>query len=110
VSDETPVEGAVALRLGRSSLVGTSVEKVMRLIEALAVPGAPHRLVDLAERDRLSPFTTYRLVSMPGAGLYCVRRVGALRGWQPVERPGRADSLVNLEPCGRCLGRAEGAR
>ena len=40
----------VPARRGRASAAGTSVEKAMRILEALAVPDGPHRLMDLAER------------------------------------------------------------
>ena len=58
--DEAP---APAPRRGRTSAAGTSVDKVMRLLEALAVPGGPHRLMDVADRARIPRSTAYRLLA-----------------------------------------------
>ncbi len=39
----------------------------MRILEALAVPGGPHRLMDIAERAEVPRSTAYRLLAMLGA-------------------------------------------
>jgi IclR family acetate operon transcriptional repressor len=50
-------------RRGRSSAAGTSVEKAMRILEALAVPDGPHRLMDVAERAAVPRSTAYRVLA-----------------------------------------------
>lgn len=54
---------AVSTRRGRSSAAGTSVEKAMRILEALAVPDGPHRLMDVAERAAVPRSTAYRVLA-----------------------------------------------
>jgi IclR family transcriptional regulator, acetate operon repressor len=58
---DRPVAGS---RRGRASAAGTSVEKAMRLLEALAVEDGPHRLMDVAERAAVPRSTAYRLLAM----------------------------------------------
>ncbi|GAA1305453.1 IclR family transcriptional regulator [Pseudonocardia xinjiangensis] len=60
-------DGAAASRRGRSSPVGTSVEKAMRILEALAVEDGPHRLMDVAERAGVPRSTAYRVLATLGA-------------------------------------------
>jgi IclR family transcriptional regulator, acetate operon repressor len=50
-------------RRGRASAAGTSVEKAMRILEALAVPDGPHRLMDVAERAAVPRSTAYRVLA-----------------------------------------------
>jgi len=54
-------------RRGRASPAGTSVEKAMRILEALAVEGGPHRLMDVAERAGVPRSTAYRVLAMLAA-------------------------------------------
>jgi IclR family acetate operon transcriptional repressor len=54
-------------RRGRSSAAGTAVEKAMRILEALAVEGGPHRLMDVAERARVPRSTAFRVLATLGA-------------------------------------------
>jgi IclR family transcriptional regulator, acetate operon repressor len=54
---------ALPARRGRSSAAGTSVEKAMRILEALAVPDGPHRLMDVAERAAVPRSTAYRVLA-----------------------------------------------
>ena len=57
------LDEAATPRRGRSSPAGTSVEKAMRILEALAVPDGPHRLMDVAERAAVPRSTAYRVLS-----------------------------------------------
>jgi IclR family transcriptional regulator, acetate operon repressor len=54
-------------RRGRSSAAGTSVEKAMRILEALAAEGGPHRLTDVAERAGVPRSTAFRVLAVLGA-------------------------------------------
>jgi IclR family transcriptional regulator, acetate operon repressor len=54
-------------RRGRASAAGTSVDKAMRILEALAVEGGPHRLMDVAERAGVPRSTAYRVLGMLAA-------------------------------------------
>jgi IclR family acetate operon transcriptional repressor len=54
---------ALTTRRGRSSAAGTSVEKAMRILEALAVPEGPHRLMDVARRAAVPRSTAYRVLA-----------------------------------------------
>jgi len=57
-------------RRGRASAAGTSVEKAMRIIEALAVSAGPHRLMDVAARAAVPRSTAYRVLAMLAAEGY----------------------------------------
>jgi IclR family transcriptional regulator, acetate operon repressor len=61
------LDEAAAPRRGRSSPAGTSVEKAMRILEALAVEDGPHRLMDVAERAGVPRSTAYRVLATLGA-------------------------------------------
>jgi IclR family acetate operon transcriptional repressor len=64
----TPALGEAATpRRGRSSSAGTSVEKAMRILEALAVEDGPHRLMDVAQRAGVPRSTAYRVLATLGA-------------------------------------------
>jgi IclR family acetate operon transcriptional repressor len=52
------------VRRGRTSSAGTSVEKAMRILEALSVSGGPHRLMDLAARAGVPRSTAYRVLAL----------------------------------------------
>jgi IclR family acetate operon transcriptional repressor len=54
---------ALPARRGRASAAGTSVEKAMRILEALAVPDGPHRLMDVAQRAAVPRSTAYRVLA-----------------------------------------------
>jgi IclR family transcriptional regulator, acetate operon repressor len=54
---------ALPARSGRASAAGTSIEKAMRILEALAVPDGPHRLMDVAERAAVPRSTAYRVLA-----------------------------------------------
>jgi IclR family transcriptional regulator, acetate operon repressor len=54
---------ALPARRGRASAAGTSVEKAMRILEALAVADGPHRLMDVAQRAAVPRSTAYRVLA-----------------------------------------------
>jgi IclR family acetate operon transcriptional repressor len=60
----TSATSAVPARRGRASAAGTSVEKAMRILEALAAADGPHRLMDVAERAGVPRSTAYRVLGM----------------------------------------------
>jgi len=65
-----PDDGAgdrAPVRRGRASRSGTSVEKAMRIIEALTVEDGPHRLMDVAERAGVPRSTAYRVLAILAA-------------------------------------------
>jgi len=58
-------DGPIApVRRGRASAAGTSVEKAMRILEALAACGGPQRLMDVAAHAGVPRSTAYRVLSM----------------------------------------------
>ncbi|WP_063774273.1 IclR family transcriptional regulator [Streptacidiphilus rugosus] len=62
--DPSPAE-----RGGRSSAAGTALEKAMRVLEAVAAPGGPHRLAELTAAAEVPKSTTFRiLASLVGQG------------------------------------------
>ncbi|GAA1292592.1 IclR family transcriptional regulator [Pseudonocardia aurantiaca] len=60
------LDEAATPRRGRSSPAGTSVEKAMRILEALAVEDGPHRLMDVAQRAAVSRSTAFRVLATLG--------------------------------------------
>lgn len=52
---------------GRASAAGPSAVKAVRILEALAVPGGPHRLMDVADRAGVPRSTAYRVLAILAA-------------------------------------------
>ncbi|MEV7616824.1 IclR family transcriptional regulator [Streptomyces sp. NPDC089799] len=59
-SPGTPTPGT---RAGRTSAAGTALEKSMRILEAVAAPGGPHRLTDLAAAAGVPKSSTHRILA-----------------------------------------------
>ncbi|MEV6957018.1 IclR family transcriptional regulator [Streptomyces sp. NPDC051183] len=49
--------------MDRSSAAGSALEKTLRITEALAEPGGPHRLAELAAATGVPKSSTYRILS-----------------------------------------------
>lgn len=64
--DATEPEGAEpegAARGGRTSAAGTALEKSMRILEAVAAPGGPHRLTDVMAAAAVPKSSTFRILA-----------------------------------------------
>lgn len=51
-------------RRGRATAGGNSTEKTLRILEAAAAPGGPHRLADIAAEAELAKATAHRLLGI----------------------------------------------
>ncbi|MFB8393380.1 IclR family transcriptional regulator [Streptomyces yangpuensis] len=51
------------VRAGRSSAAGSAAEKSLRVLEAVAVPGGPHRLTDIAAAAAVPKSSTFRILA-----------------------------------------------
>ncbi|MGW5120612.1 IclR family transcriptional regulator [Streptomyces noursei] len=56
-------ESESTLRGGRTSQAGTALEKSMRILEAVAAPGGPHRLTDVMAAARVPKSSTFRILA-----------------------------------------------
>ncbi|WKD30812.1 IclR family transcriptional regulator [Streptomyces xanthophaeus] len=56
-------EAAAGGRAGRSSAAGSSVEKSLRVLEAVAAPGGPHRLADVTAAAAVPKSSTFRILA-----------------------------------------------
>ncbi|MFE2147054.1 IclR family transcriptional regulator [Streptomyces sp. NPDC059456] len=62
--DPSPADAmAVRSRGGRTSAAGTALEKSMRILEAVAAPGGPHRLTDVAAAAAVPKSSTFRILA-----------------------------------------------
>ncbi|MEU7729176.1 IclR family transcriptional regulator [Streptomyces sp. NPDC040724] len=52
-----------AARAGRTSAAGSALEKALRILEAVAVPGGPHRLTDVATAAAAPKSSTFRILA-----------------------------------------------
>lgn len=52
-----------APRTGRTSATGTALEKAMRILEAVAAPGGPHRLTDVAAAAAVPKSSAFRILA-----------------------------------------------
>ncbi|MCY0930412.1 IclR family transcriptional regulator [Streptomyces sp. H27-H1] len=65
-------KGQSAARGGRTSAAGTALEKSMRILEAVAAPGGPHRLTDVMAAAAVPKSSTFRiLASLIEQGFVC---------------------------------------
>ncbi|MBT2448772.1 IclR family transcriptional regulator [Streptomyces sp. ISL-43] len=64
-TDEKPgnPEAEGAARGGRTSEAGTALEKSMRILEAVAAPGGPHRLTDVMAAAAVPKSSTFRILA-----------------------------------------------
>ncbi|MER6256724.1 IclR family transcriptional regulator [Streptomyces sp. NPDC001584] len=56
-------EAAAGGRSGRSSAAGSAVEKSLRVLEAVAAPGGPHRLADVTAAAAVPKSSTFRILA-----------------------------------------------
>ncbi|MBT2468276.1 IclR family transcriptional regulator [Streptomyces sp. ISL-66] len=56
-------EAESAARGGRTSAAGSALEKSMRILEAVAAPGGPHRLTDLTAAAGVPKSSTFRILA-----------------------------------------------
>ncbi|MEU4357848.1 helix-turn-helix domain-containing protein [Streptomyces virginiae] len=55
-------ESSWGVRTGRSSAAGSAAEKSLRVLEAVAAPGGPHRLTDVAAAAAVPKSSTFRVL------------------------------------------------
>ncbi|MET9601977.1 helix-turn-helix domain-containing protein [Streptomyces sp. NPDC006459] len=60
--DGTAADGPSA-RTGRTSAAGSALEKSLRVLEAVAAPGGPHRLADLTAAAAVPKSSTFRILA-----------------------------------------------
>ncbi|MGW1766822.1 IclR family transcriptional regulator [Streptomyces sp. NPDC002073] len=97
-------------RGGRASAAGTALEKSLRILEAVAAPGGPHRLTDVALAAAVPKSSTYRiLAALVGQGY--VRTVDEVRYAAGPRLRTLAAEVAGSEPAsiGRILGRLQQA-
>ncbi|MFE6840539.1 IclR family transcriptional regulator [Streptomyces sp. NPDC057705] len=51
------------VRAGRTSAAGSALEKSLRILEAVAAPGGPHRLTDVATAAAVPKSSTFRILA-----------------------------------------------
>ncbi|MFD9515971.1 IclR family transcriptional regulator [Streptomyces sp. NPDC059979] len=56
-------EGPEAVRAGRTSAAGSALEKSLRILEAVAAPGGPHRLADVTAAAAVPKSSTFRILA-----------------------------------------------
>ncbi|MCX4529718.1 MULTISPECIES: IclR family transcriptional regulator [unclassified Streptomyces] len=52
-----------AARAGRTSAAGSALEKSLRILEAVAAPGGPHRLTDVTAAAAVAKSSTFRILA-----------------------------------------------
>ncbi|WP_424210711.1 IclR family transcriptional regulator [Streptomyces sp. BI20] len=101
--DTGPKDGAGAARGGRTSTAGSALEKSMRILEAVAAPGGPHRLTDVMAAAAVPKSSTFRiLASLIDQGF--VRQEGEsrytagprLRGLSATVRAGEPNTIEEI--------------
>ncbi|MFF1492215.1 IclR family transcriptional regulator [Streptomyces sp. NPDC058304] len=60
---DTTDEAEGPARGGRTSAAGTALEKSMRILEAVAAPGGPHRLTDVVAAAAVPKSSTFRILA-----------------------------------------------
>lgn len=103
----TPPAAAGRARGGRASAAGSALEKSLRVLEAVAAPGGPHRLADVTAAAAVPKSSTFRIlaslveqgfVRQDGEGRYAagsrLRALSALvAGGEPAGVDGVLDEL-----------------
>ncbi|MGW7435369.1 IclR family transcriptional regulator [Streptomyces sp. NPDC054849] len=56
-------EDPAAVRTGRTSTAGSALEKSLRILEAVAEPGGPHRLADVTAAAAVPKSSTFRILA-----------------------------------------------
>ncbi|MFD8578935.1 IclR family transcriptional regulator [Streptomyces virginiae] len=56
-------ESSGSVRTGRSSAAGSAAEKSLRVLEAVAAPGGPHRLTDVAAAAAVPKSSAFRILA-----------------------------------------------
>ncbi|MGW6860913.1 IclR family transcriptional regulator [Streptomyces xanthophaeus] len=62
-AEETAEETAGGGRGGRTSAAGSALEKSLRVLEAVAAPGGPHRLTDVTAAAAVPKSSTFRILA-----------------------------------------------
>lgn len=60
---EAAAETAGPARAGRTSAAGSALEKSLRILEAVAAPGGPHRLTDVMTAAAVPKSSTFRILA-----------------------------------------------
>ncbi|MGW5850210.1 IclR family transcriptional regulator [Streptomyces sp. NPDC055254] len=62
-ADEAEQSQDGGVRAGRTSAAGSALEKSLRVLEAVAAPGGPHRLADVTAAAAVPKSSTYRILA-----------------------------------------------
>ncbi|MFF4297172.1 IclR family transcriptional regulator [Streptomyces vinaceus] len=107
MQDDGPTEESAAspARGGRTSAAGTALEKSMRILEAVAAPGGPHRLTDVAAAAAVPKSSAFRILASLTEQGFVRPESGARHGVGPRLR-GLSALVSGGEPpsIGRVLG------
>jgi IclR family transcriptional regulator, acetate operon repressor len=87
-----------ARRGGRASSAGNAAEKTLRVLEAAAAPGGPHRLTDIAARAAVPKPTAHRLLVMLAAAGFLSADGGGRYGIGPRLRAFAAQISAEAPP------------
>ncbi|WP_405792006.1 IclR family transcriptional regulator [Streptomyces sp. NBC_00029] len=63
MSTDEAAPGATGVRPGRTSAAGSALEKSLRVLEAVAAPGGPHRLAELTAAAAVPKSSTFRILA-----------------------------------------------
>ncbi|MFE2225888.1 IclR family transcriptional regulator [Streptomyces kronopolitis] len=95
--DQAGAVGATARR-GRTSAAGSALEKSLRILEAVAAPGGPHRLTGITEAAAVPKSSTYRILASLSAQGFVRQEAGGRYSVGPRLRGLSAQVIGGAEP------------
>lgn len=106
-----PEQAGVAARRGRTSAAGSALEKSLRILEAVAAPGGPHRLMDVTAAAAVPKSSTYRILGSLIEQGFVRQEAGGRYGVGPRLRGLSAQVIGGTEPAsiGHVLGELQQA-
>ncbi|MFF3742876.1 IclR family transcriptional regulator [Streptomyces kronopolitis] len=93
-----PEQPGETARRGRTSAAGSALEKSLRILEAVAAPGGPHRLTGITEAAAVSKSSTYRILASLSAQGFVRQEAGGRYGVGPRLRGLSAQVTGGAEP------------
>lgn len=93
-----PEQPGKSARRGRTSAAGSAREKSLRILEAVAAPGGPHRLTGITEAAAVPKSSTYRILASLSAQGFVRQEAGGRYGVGPRLRGLSAQVIGGAEP------------
>ncbi|MEV7465040.1 helix-turn-helix domain-containing protein [Streptomyces kronopolitis] len=93
-----PEQPGDTARRGRTSAAGSALEKSLRILEAVAAPGGPHRLTGITEAAAVPKSSTYRILASLSAQGFVRQEAGGRYGVGPRLRGLSAQVIGGAEP------------